>query len=53
VLFMIETAMPLRQPLATVNRWVQHQFRHFPSFRTMPDRVRQLQRDRSGGAVRV
>ena len=51
VLFMIETAMPLRQPLATVNRWVQHQFRHFPSFRTMPDRVRKLARDGAGETV--
>lgn len=50
VLFMIETAMPLPQPMATVNRLVQRQFRHFPSFRAMPDRVRRLARDDAAAA---
>ncbi len=46
VLFMIETAMPLRPPLSWLNRVVQYQFRYFPSFRDMPDRVRALERER-------
>jgi beta-hydroxylase len=46
VLFMIETAMPLRAPLSWLNRVVQYQFRFFPSFRDMPDRVRALERER-------
>ncbi len=46
VLFMIETAMPLRAPLSWLNRIVQYQFRYFPSFRDMPDRVRALERER-------
>lgn len=46
VLFMIETAMPLRPPLSWLNRIVQYQFRFFPSFRDMPDRVRALERER-------
>lgn len=43
VLFMIETEMPLRRPLRWLNRLVQYQFRFFPSFRQMPDRVRELE----------
>lgn len=45
VLFMIETAMPLPRPLCWLNRVVQYQFRYFPSFRDMPDRVRALERE--------
>lgn len=47
VLFMIETAMPLRFPLSILNRVVQYQFRFFPSFQKMPDRVRELERQRA------
>lgn len=47
VLLMIETAMPLRPPLSWLNRLVQYQFRFFPSFRQMPDRVRQLEEERT------
>ena len=46
VLLMIETAMPLRFPLSSINRFVQYQYRFFPSFREMPDRVRELERER-------
>lgn len=46
VLFMIETAMPLPRPLSWLNRLVQYQFRFFPSFKDMPDRVRALERER-------
>ena len=51
ILFMIETAMPLPFPVSVLNRLVQYQFRFFPSFQQMPDRVRELerQRDRSSG----
>lgn len=46
VLFMIETAMPLRFPFSVLNRLVQYQFRFFPSFRDMPERVRELELER-------
>jgi ornithine lipid ester-linked acyl 2-hydroxylase len=46
VLFMIETEMPLRRPLRWLNRFVQYQYRFFPSFKAMPDRVRELERER-------
>lgn len=46
VLLMIETAMPLRFPLSWLNRFTQLQYRFFPSFRQMPDRVRELERQR-------
>ncbi|HYF46494.1 MAG TPA: aspartyl/asparaginyl beta-hydroxylase domain-containing protein [Acidimicrobiales bacterium] len=47
VLFMIETEMPLRPPLRWLNRFVQYQYRFFPSFKAMPDRVRELERERA------
>jgi ornithine lipid ester-linked acyl 2-hydroxylase len=47
VLFMIETEMPLPRPLSWLNRFVQYQYRFFPSFRQMPDRVRELERQRA------
>jgi beta-hydroxylase len=46
VLFMIETEMPLRWPLRWLNRFVQYQYRFFPSFKAMPDRVRELEKER-------
>jgi beta-hydroxylase len=46
VLFMIETAMPLPRPLSWLNRLVQYQYRFFPSYRDMPERVRELERER-------
>lgn len=42
VLLMVETIMPLKFPLAILNRFVQHQYRFHPSHRAMPDRVRAL-----------
>ena len=43
VLLMIETIMPLAGPAGWLNRFVQRQYRRFPPFRRMPDRVRDLQ----------
>lgn len=42
VLLMVETVMPLRFPLAVLNRFVQHQYRFHPSHREMPSRVAAL-----------
>jgi beta-hydroxylase len=47
VLFMIETEMPLPRPLCWLNRFVQYQYRYFPSFKAMPDRVRELEKERA------
>lgn len=47
VLMMIEVPSPLPFPLSTINAFTQGCYRHFPSYRRLPARARQLAMERA------